>query len=121
MERLTLNTLEQGRLRILNRVLQGQCSVAQAVELLALSERHVWRLLAAYRKEGAVALAHRNRGRKSERAVGEETKERVWELAQGTYAGLYLCQGSPVVLVAVGNNYSLDVGALYRVHDGVRL
>ena len=91
MEILTLNALEQGRLRILNRVLAGQCSVAQAVELLALSERQVWRLLAAYRKDGAAALAHGNRGRKSARAIGEATKERVRELAQGTYAGLNHC------------------------------
>ena len=34
-----------------------------AAEVLGLSERHVWRIMAAYREEGAAALAHGNRGR----------------------------------------------------------
>lgn len=39
-------------------------SAKQAAEALGISLRHTRRLLAAYRKEGAQALAHGNRGRK---------------------------------------------------------
>ena len=93
MERLTLNSLEQARLHVLNRVLQGQCSVVQAAGLLALSERHVWRLLAAYRKEGPdlVGMAHGNRGRKPVHTIPEEIKGRVRELAERPYSGLNHC------------------------------
>jgi len=49
--------------------------------------RHVRRLLAAYRKEGAQALAHGNRGRKPGNALDEGLKERVVELARSIYAG----------------------------------
>jgi len=52
-----------------------------------LSLRHLRRILAACRKEGAVALAHGNRGRRPHNALGEGLKKRVLELAQSTYAG----------------------------------
>ena len=63
MKGLTLTMKEQTRLCIMNAVLERQWSVAEAAPLLGVSERHTWRLLAAYRKEGAAALAHRNRNR----------------------------------------------------------
>ena len=44
-------------------------------------------LLAAYRKEGAAAVAHGNRGRRSSIATRPETQEKVIALAQGPYAG----------------------------------
>ena len=52
---------EQTRLQILNAVLSQQCNAVEAAQLIGVSERHLWRLLAAYRKEGAAALAHGNR------------------------------------------------------------
>ena len=55
---------EQTRLQVLDNVLAGQVPVCQAAEVLGVSERHMRRILAAYRKEGAAALAHGNRGRR---------------------------------------------------------
>ena len=55
--------------------------------MLGLSLRHVRRILAAYRKEGAAALAHGNRGSKPHNALDDGLKRRVLELAQSTYAG----------------------------------
>ena len=55
--------------------------------MLGLSLRHVRRILAAYRKEGAAALAHGNRGSKPHNALHDGLKRRVLELAQSTYAG----------------------------------
>ncbi len=46
----------------LNRVLEGWMRVEEAAYIMGLSERHAWRLLAAYRKHGAKALSHGNRG-----------------------------------------------------------
>ena len=79
---------EQGRLQVLNRVLEGWLRVADAARLLGVSERHVWRLLAGYRKEGAAALAHGNRGRKPAHTIGEDVKSRVKDLACGPYEGV---------------------------------
>lgn len=91
MKGLTLNQLEQARLQVLNQVLEGGLRVSQAASLLGVSERHGWRLLAAYRREGAAALAHGNRGRASTHRVPEGVRKHVQELAQGPYGGLNHC------------------------------
>jgi len=86
-ETITLNTQEQKRVMVLNRLLVGQLTAAEAAVLLKLSERQVRRLCAAYRKEGAAALAHGNRDRKPIQTISEEVRHQVIELATTTYAG----------------------------------
>jgi len=86
-EKVTLSKKEQSRLMVLNGVEVGRIIVREAAEVLGLSLRHVRRILAAYRKEGAAALAHGNRGRKPHNALDDELKKRVLELAQSTYVG----------------------------------
>ena len=88
MERiLTLNKKEQKRLRVLNEVEKGKMVMGEAAEVLGLSERQGWRLLAAYREEGAAGLAHGNRGRKPIHTLREEVRKRVVEFAQKKYQG----------------------------------
>ena len=55
---------------------------------MGVSERHGWRLLAAYRKDGPAAVAHGNRGRKPATTTCPRTQQKVMELAEGPYAGL---------------------------------
>jgi transposase len=86
-ETITLNAHEQKRLMVLNRLVVGQLTAAEAAEVLDLSERQVRRLLAAYRKEGAAALAHGNRGRKPMHRISEEVRTQVISLATTTYRG----------------------------------
>ena len=86
-ERLTLNREEQKRLLVMNEVEKKKMRVREAVEVLGISERQGWRILAAYREEGAAGIAHGNRGRRSLRVLGEEIRERVVELAGKKYAG----------------------------------
>jgi len=88
MRGLTLTQQEQGRLQTLNLVLEGRMGVAEAAHVLGLSERHAWRILAAYRGEGVAALAHGNRGCRPANATSEETRQRVITLARTQYAGL---------------------------------
>ena len=60
--------------------------VKEAAEVLGLIERHVWRILAAYRKEGAAALAHRNRGREPSNTLSAEMKRQVVTLVREWYS-----------------------------------
>ena len=60
----------------------------EAAQVLGVSERHGWRLLSAYRKEGAAVLAHKNRGRMPPNATPMETQQQVVSLAQERYKGL---------------------------------
>ena len=86
MKGLTLTQKEQARLQVLNGILEGQISVDEAAEVLGVSERHVWRILAEYRKEGAAALAHGNRGRRANNSIPEEARTQVVALARTRYA-----------------------------------
>jgi transposase len=70
-DRVTLNKKKQNRLIALNRVERGMMTAREAAEILGLSLRQIKRILAAYRREGAVALAHGNRGRKNR--AGDES------------------------------------------------
>ena len=88
MRGLTLTTKEQSRIQVLNGVMEGKVTVAKAAGLMGVSERHAWRLLAAYREEGPSAVAHGNRGRKPATTTCPETQQKVMELAEGPYAGL---------------------------------
>ena len=86
-ERVTLNKKEQNRLIVLNQVERGVVTAREAAEVLCLSLRHIRRILAAYRKEGAQALAHGNRGRKPYNTLDGNLKKQIVELAQSIYAG----------------------------------
>lgn len=86
-EEVTLNTKEQKRLVILNQVEVKQLSRDKAKELMGISSRQLKRIIATYRKEGAAALAHGNRGKRPHNALNEELKRQVLELAQEKYTG----------------------------------
>jgi hypothetical protein len=86
-EVLTLNRKEQNRVMILNQIETKKLSIEKGATLVKLSERQVWRLLAGYRKEGAAAIAHGNRGRKPANAIAESIKLKVSELANFRYTG----------------------------------
>src|ERR671919_842471 len=88
MEGLTLSTKEQNRLLILNGVLQPYWAIKEAALLLGVSERQGWRLLAAYRGEGARGLAHKNRGRIPPNATPEAIQQQVVALARERYQGI---------------------------------
>ena len=87
MRDVTLNQQEQARIQVLNSVLEYHLPVAQAAEIMGVSERHTKRLLAAYRKDGAAALAHGNRGRRPHNAVPEAAAAAVVRLASNGYSG----------------------------------
>jgi len=86
-EMVILNRKEQRRLVVLNQVERGKMTGREAAEVVDLSLRHVRRLLRTYRREGAAALAHGNRGRKPYNALDEGVRRKVSELGGSTYAG----------------------------------
>jgi len=87
MRELTLNQQEQARIKVLNSVLEYHLPIAQAAEIMGISERHTKRLLAAYRKDGPSAVAHGNRGRRPHNAVPEDAAATVVKLARNHYSG----------------------------------
>jgi len=82
--------------------------------------RHVRRILAAYRKEGAAALAHGNRGRKPRNALDGGLKEQVVELARSTYAGCNTQHFTELLAEREGINLSRSSVRLILLGAGVR-
>ena len=85
---MTLTHPEQARLLVLNRILDGQITAADAAELLCLSVRQVRRILAAYREGGAAALVHGNRGRAPAHTLDTALRQRIMTLVETRYAGV---------------------------------
>ena len=82
-----LSLKEERRLQLVNEIERRGITGKQGAEILEISLRHFRRLLAAYRKEGAAALAHGNRGRRPAHALDNQVKERVLTLAKTKYIG----------------------------------
>lgn len=85
MKEVTLNNREQKRLLVLNEVMAGRLTGQEAADMLGLSLRHTRRLLAAYRRDGAVALAHGNRGRVPSNKLPKEVEREIVRLARDGY------------------------------------
>jgi transposase len=83
----TLTMKEEKRLKIIQRVFQGEVTVVQAALVLGVSERQCYRIKARVKKGGAKGVVHGNRGRPCKRKVKEKIVRRVVELAQGKYQG----------------------------------
>ena len=60
MESVTLTQKEQARIQVLNSLMADHMTTEQAATLMGVSVRHTRRILAAYRRDGAAAIAHGN-------------------------------------------------------------
>lgn len=88
-ETITLDARAQRRLYVLNHVLTGELSAAEAASFLDLSIRQVRRLLHRYRSpDGAAGLVHRNVGRTPVNRLEGSLRTRLVELATTTYADI---------------------------------
>lgn len=119
MKGLTLTTREQNRLQILNGVLERHWPMREAAKIMGVSERQGWRILAAYRKEGAAALAHGNRGRTPANATPLAICQQVVILTSERYCGVnhtHLAE-----LLAEREGITLSRSTLRRVLTGAGL
>ena len=82
---VTLRPPQQQRLQALNQVLAGHWTVEEAATVLDISVRQVWRLKAAYLRDGADAFVHGNRGRPSPDKLPEDLCAQIVRLAQERY------------------------------------
>ena len=97
---------EQSRLQVLNNLLAEQITLDQAAELMGITTRHTRRLLEAYRRNGAGALAHGLRGVKPPNAIPELVRSRVVHLAGTIYQGANHTHLSELL----GEREGIDIG-----------
>ena len=77
---VALSGKERERLVELEQVKQGKQTVKAAGERLGICERQSRRIWRRYQAEGARGLVHRSRGRRSNRALSEETRGQCLEM-----------------------------------------
>ena len=82
-----MTSKEQARLQVLNSLLAEHMTLDQAAMLMGVTTRHTRRMLAAYREEGAAAVAHGHRGRKPPNATPDAVVADVVHLARTRYEG----------------------------------
>ena len=118
MGNVTLNQREQARLQVLISLLAKHMTIEQASVLMGVSIRQAWRILAAYRKEGAAAIAHGHRGRRAPNATSEETKAAVLHLARTRYAAVNHTHMSELLSEREGINITRSTLRRLLVSDG---
>lgn len=84
-DHLSLTPKQHHRLRVLSHLLAGQCSASEAAHLLGLSVRQLWRLKAAYQRDGLGALVHGNRGGRKPWRIDDDLKDHVRSLVAEQY------------------------------------
>src|ERR1700690_283119 len=84
---VTLSQKELQRMRVIEKAVDGRLSVREAARLLQRSERQVQRLKRRYQPDSVAWVQHGNRGRPKPWALHPALRQRVLELARGTYAG----------------------------------
>jgi len=83
---LSMSDGELRRLEVLRDVDRGGLPVGAAAQLLERSKRQVWRLLKAFRAEGAPGLISKKRGRPSNRKTSEAIRSAVLWIVRQNYA-----------------------------------
>lgn len=84
-ELLTMSKTELSRLAIMKQVEEKRLGQKEAAEMLGISERHVRRLLQAYREAGARGLVSRRRGQPSNHQLKPEIKQKAIDLLHSRY------------------------------------
>ncbi len=83
---IALSATEIDRLKILERVIDKRLTQREAARVLGIGDRHVRRLLTAYKAKGAAGLASKHRGRPGNRNLPTKVKKRALMIVRGNYA-----------------------------------
>jgi transposase len=84
---LRMSTKELSKLEVMQRVSKKQMSQKEAGEILHLCTRQIKRLLKRYKKQGAVGLVSKHRGRKGNNRLSESVKKQGLSLLKTKYQG----------------------------------
>lgn len=82
---LSMSKKELTRLEILQKAATKRLKQREAADILGVSERHVRRLLRAYRQKGAKGLISRKRGKPSNNRLKPESKQQAIDLLHSQY------------------------------------
>ena len=84
-DRIALSRKERDRLRVIHELERGWIRAAEAAEIMGITSRHLRRIRERWRSEGDKGLAHRLRGRPSNRRTPEASRRKAVEIIGKRY------------------------------------
>ncbi|MEA3350629.1 MAG: helix-turn-helix domain-containing protein [Chloroflexota bacterium] len=82
---LTMSKQELTRLEVMQRLEENRMKQRKAAEMLGISERHIRRLLRAFREQGEMGLISKRRGKPSNNRLKPEVKQQAIDLLHSRY------------------------------------
>lgn len=78
---------ELKRLQVIGKAAEGVIKQAEAGEILSLSDRQIRRIIKRVREEGNQGIAHKSRGKPSNRGIPKKVKQKAINLYREKYKG----------------------------------
>lgn len=82
---ISMSIKETERITVMDNLIEERINQKHAARQLNISVRQVQRILERYKREGAAGLVHQGRGRKSNRAIAQEEKDRAIKIIRQHY------------------------------------
>src|SRR5438094_2039463 len=112
---------ELRRLEVMRDVDRGGLPVRAAAQLLGRSERQVWRLLKAFRAEGALGLISKKRGRPSNRKTATAVRAAALWIVRHNYADFGPTLAAEKLAEEHGFSFSSETLRKWMIADGLWL
>lgn len=84
-DKVIMSVKELRRVSVIQQVMEKKLRQVEASRLLGLTDRQIRRMVRRVQNEGEGGLAHRSRGKRSNRAIDEQKRMRVLELCRNRY------------------------------------
>jgi transposase len=117
----SMSDAELRRLEVLRDVDRDGLPVRTAAQLLGRSERQVWRLLKAFRAEGAPGLISKKRGRPSNRKTSDTIRSAVLWIVRQSYADFGPTLAAEKLAGEHGFSFSSETLRKWMIADGLWL
>jgi len=117
----SMSDAELKRLEVLRDVDRDGLPVRTAAQLLGRSERQVWRLLKAFRAEGAPGLISKKRGRPSNRKTSDTIRSAVLWIMRHSYADFGPTFAAEKLAGEHGFSFSSETLRKWMIADGLWL
>ena len=118
---LSMSNEELRRLEVVRDVDRGGLPVRAAAPLLGRSERQVWRLLKAFRAEGAAGLVSKKRGRPSNRRTAASVRAAALWIVRQNYADFGPTLAAEKLAGEHGFAFSNETLRKWMIEDGLWL
>ncbi len=115
---IMLRQKELKRLHVIQKILGGVLKQVEAAELLALSDRQIRRLIKRVKIEGDKGVAHKSRGKPSNRKISKRIRDKVIELYREKLKGFGPTLASEKVYEIAGIKISDETLRQWLIEEG---